>query len=65
VNNLEAMAPHAKHDLFWLSDSNTRVHPDTLASMVEEIQQPGMGAVVSPVMGDDERTVAPRSRIFT
>ena len=56
VNNLEAMAPHAKHELFWLSDSNTRVHPDTLASMVEEIQQPGIGAVVSPIVGDEEKT---------
>jgi ceramide glucosyltransferase len=56
VNNLEAMAPHAKYDLWWLSDSNTRVHPDTLASMVEEIQQPGIGAVVSPIVGDEEKT---------
>jgi ceramide glucosyltransferase len=56
VNNLEAMAPHARHDLFWLSDSNTRVHPDTLASMVAQLMAPDVGAVVSPVVGDEEIT---------
>jgi hypothetical protein len=38
VNNLEGMAPSAKHDIVWLSDSNTPVHPDTLAAMKERGQ---------------------------
>jgi ceramide glucosyltransferase len=57
VSNLDPMSGHAKYKLYWLSDSNTRVHPDTLTGMVDDlVNQPNVGAVVSPVIGDDERS---------
>ena len=54
---MEYLAQHAKHDSWWLSDSNTKVHPDTLWDMMAKLREPGSGLVASPVVGDGERTL--------
>jgi len=56
IANFETMLPLARHDLIMLSDSNTMTHPDMLASMVEELHQPGVAEVVAPVVGIGERS---------
>lgn len=57
ISNVEAMAARRKYDVVWLSDSNTRVHPDTLADMVQKLAEPGVGAVISPIIGEGERAL--------
>lgn len=57
VSNLDGMSAHIRHPLVWIGDSNTRVHPDTLASMVWQIEQLGVGCVFSPIVGDGEQTL--------
>jgi len=57
VANLEVMITHAKHATLWLSDSNTLVHPDTLASMIDELNVEGVGVVASPIVGVGETTL--------
>ncbi|MDP3273931.1 MAG: glycosyltransferase [Deltaproteobacteria bacterium] len=56
ISQMEVLAARAKHELFWLSDSNTRVHPDTLWDMVSRIKQPNSGLVASPIVGGGELT---------
>jgi ceramide glucosyltransferase len=56
ISNMEAMATRRKYDVVWLSDSNTRVHPDTLADMAQRLALPKVGAVISPVHGEGEQT---------
>ncbi|MEI8255773.1 MAG: glycosyltransferase [Deltaproteobacteria bacterium] len=56
VVNLAAMAPLARHELYWLSDSNTLVSPDTLGGMRAALERPGVGMVVSPIAGIGEAT---------
>ena len=51
VNNLANIARHARHDVVWISDSNTRVTPDTLRDLVSRLEQPGVGLVSSPFRG--------------
>jgi ceramide glucosyltransferase len=55
IANIEKMLPRAKYELILLSDSNTVAHPDALGQMVQELHQPGVGGVVSPVVGLGER----------
>ncbi len=57
VAQLEVLERAARYELLWISDSNTRVHPDTLVAMVEDLSRPGVGMVVSPVVGVGERTL--------
>jgi ceramide glucosyltransferase len=57
ISQMEFLAHHAKHDYWWLSDSNTKVHPDTLWDMMAKLRVPGSGLVASPVVGDGERTM--------
>lgn len=57
ISNVDVMAARAKHGTYWLSDSNTRVHSETLRDMASRLAQPGVGLVASPVSGDDEQTV--------
>ena len=51
VNNLANIARHARHEVLWISDSNTRVAPDTLRDFVARLEQPGVGLVSSPFRG--------------
>jgi ceramide glucosyltransferase len=51
VNNLANLLKHARHGVIWISDSNTRVAPETLAELAAQLQQPGVGLVSSPFRG--------------
>ena len=51
VNNLARLLRHAKHEVIWISDSNTRVAPDTLRDLVAHLEQEGTGLVSSPFRG--------------
>jgi ceramide glucosyltransferase len=51
VNNLARLLRHARHDVLWISDSNTRVASDTLRDLVAHLEQPGVGLVSSPFRG--------------
>lgn len=51
VNNLANITRHARHEVLWISDSNTRVAPDTLSDLVARLEQPGVGLVSSPFRG--------------
>ncbi len=51
VNNLANLARHARHEVVWISDSNTRVAPGTLSDLVARLEQPGVGLVSSPFRG--------------
>ncbi len=51
VNNLASLLRHARHEVIWISDSNTRVAPATLREMVAHLEQPGTGLVSSPFRG--------------
>jgi ceramide glucosyltransferase len=45
VSNLINMAPHIRHDVVVLADSDMRVDPDYLARVVAALEEPGVGAV--------------------
>lgn len=45
VSNLINMAPHARHEVVALSDSDIEVEPTYLRDVVAELAQPGVGAV--------------------
>jgi cellulose synthase/poly-beta-1,6-N-acetylglucosamine synthase-like glycosyltransferase len=56
ISQMEVLAQHAKHERWWLSDSNTKVHPDTLWDMVAKLREPNSALVASPIVGDGGRT---------
>lgn len=56
ISNMAGMARKARHALFWLSDSNTLVSPDTLGGMRAALARPGVGMVVSPIAAVGETT---------
>ena len=43
VANLEHMMPHARHDVLVMSDSDIRVRPDYLRTMVASLADPAVG----------------------
>jgi ceramide glucosyltransferase len=49
VENLARLLRHARHDLLWISDSNTAVDPTHLDDMVARLMEPGVGLVSSPI----------------
>jgi ceramide glucosyltransferase len=51
VNNLARLLRHARHEVIWISDSNTRVAPDTLRDLVAHLEKAGTGLVSSPFRG--------------
>jgi len=57
VSNLEGISAKAKYEYYWISDSNIIVHPHTLRGLAEELSKPGIGLVVSPVVGDCEESL--------
>lgn len=58
ISQMAALSQHAQHELWWLSDSNTKVHPDTLWDMVAKIKEPHSALVASPIVGDGEQTAS-------
>lgn len=57
VDTLARMAPSASGELFWVSDANTRVAPDTLRRLVAEIIVNRTALVFSPIRGAGGRTL--------
>lgn len=57
VLNLEAMLPHARHELAMISDSNVRIEPGDLATMAAPFADPRVGLVYQPVVGIADRSV--------
>ena len=51
VNNLANILERARHDILFISDSNTAVRPEALRPMVERLLEPGVGLVTSPIRG--------------
>ncbi len=58
IVNLEAMLPHAKHELVLLSDSNVRIYKDEMARLVQPMSDERVGLVYQPVVGVDEQSAA-------
>lgn len=57
VGLLEALLPHARHEIVLLSDSNVRVAADTVARVLPDFADPRVGMVHQPVVGVGERTL--------
>ncbi|MEW5876457.1 MAG: ceramide glucosyltransferase [Acidobacteriota bacterium] len=61
VANLANMLPYASHPVLLVSDSNVRLHPQTLRDMVAHLEQPGVGLVSSPIRGTGAKSWAGRA----
>lgn len=57
VANLVALTRHARHDVLLVSDSNVRVGPDYLRTIVAELDDPRVGLVCNLLAGVGERSV--------
>lgn len=55
---MEAMLPHARHDILLLSDSNVRLEHGDLGRVLPLFVDPRVGMAYQPVVADGERTVA-------
>ncbi|MBS0210661.1 MAG: glycosyltransferase [Planctomycetes bacterium] len=55
---LEWMLPLAKGQFLLISDSNVRIEPQDLKLLVAEAQEPEVGLVFQPVVGQGEETAA-------
>ena len=58
VGLLEALLPHARHDIVLLSDSNVRIAADEVSRVLPGFADPRVGMVHQPVVGVGERTLA-------
>ncbi|MBU8899120.1 glycosyl transferase [Corallococcus sp. H22C18031201] len=56
VNQLVTLAAAARHDLWVISDSNTRVAPGYLDEIAAAFEDPSVGCVTHPVAGLGEET---------
>ncbi len=65
ISTVEFLQRHARYGLLWMSDSNTRVHPDTLTDLVEKLHEPGVGMVVSPLVSEGAQTPGARLDALT
>jgi ceramide glucosyltransferase len=54
VNQLCTLARHAHNDIIVISDSNTRVEPDYLDDIAAHLEDPSVGLVTHPLVGDGE-----------
>lgn len=48
INNLAGGLPHARHDVLVISDSDVRLEPGYLKSVVAPLLEPGVGFVCTP-----------------
>jgi len=51
ISNILNMLPHAEHDVLVFADSDVRVEPAYLRSVIGELQQPGVGLVTCVYRG--------------
>lgn len=58
VSNLAQMAAAAQHDIFVVNDSDIRVEPDYLSTVMRELQQPNVGLVTCLYRGVPANTIA-------
>lgn len=56
IDTLAKMAAECDGDLYWVSDSNTRVMPDTLRKLTAEYTATGAKIVFSPILGSGGKT---------
>jgi ceramide glucosyltransferase len=54
VNQLVTLARHARHALLVVSDSNIRVQRDYLDDIAAHLEDPSVGLVTHPLVGDGE-----------
>src|SRR5439155_1786675 len=54
VNQLLTLACKAHHNILVISDSNTRVQPDYLDDIAAHLEDPKVGLVTHPLVGDGE-----------
>ncbi len=52
INNLYNMYPYVKGEIVLISDSNTRVKPDFLKLMANELIEPNVGLVTATIRGE-------------
>ncbi len=57
VGLLEALLPHARHEVMLLSDSNVRIGADEIGRVLPCFADPRVGMVYQPVVGVGERTL--------
>jgi len=57
VNQLLTLERAARHALLVISDSNVRVPEDYLAGVVRALEEPEVGLVTHPVVGEGERNL--------
>lgn len=55
VNQLMTLARRARHDILVISDSNARVEPDYLEEIAASFEDPSVGLVTHPLVGDGEQ----------
>ncbi len=60
VSSLELMHASAQHDIFIISDSDVRVRPDYLRTVMAPLADPKIGAVTSFYLPIEERTFVDR-----
>jgi ceramide glucosyltransferase len=60
VNLLTTLERHARYDHLLISDSNVRVTPDYLRTIVDELERPGVGLVTNVVVGVGEQSLGAR-----
>src|SRR5258708_974352 len=58
VSNLAQIAAAVRHDIFVVNDSDIRVEPDYLGTVMRELQQPNVGLVTCLYRGVPANTVA-------
>ena len=54
VNQLVTLARHARHNILVVSDSNIRVQRDYLDDIAAHLEDPAVGLVTHPLVGDGE-----------
>lgn len=57
VGLLEALLPHARHDVILLSDSNVRIGSDEIGRVLPCFADPRVGMAYQPVVGVGERSL--------
>ena len=65
INNLAGALPHARYDVFVISDSDVALRPDYLAAIVAPLHNPRVGGVSTFFKGTDAGTWYERMEMLT